>query len=226
MTAVITIQGLLFQDGGLLVMGWNLLNMGVFTAFTGYAVYAALRRMLGIQPRARLIAVFIASWFSVEVGAVATAFELAASGTSPIQFGLPAMMAVHALIGVGEGLITMGAVSLLLRARPEVLSEGETAPGRGWANVVSAGLLLAVVVGSLAPFASASPDGLERVAQDQGFMVLSEGSGGGIFADYALPWIEDQHLATILAVIGGTIIIFGLVLLLARGIVRPWGSKE
>ncbi|MCK4693773.1 MAG: energy-coupling factor ABC transporter permease, partial [Anaerolineales bacterium] len=44
MTAVIATQALMFQDGGLLVMGWNILNMGVFTAFVGYAVYALMRR--------------------------------------------------------------------------------------------------------------------------------------------------------------------------------------
>ena len=130
MTAVIAIQGLLFQDGGLVVMGWNIVNMGVITAFTGYAVYSFMTRIMGEKRGVRIISAFMGAWVSVVAGAIATAFELAGSGTSPLDLALPAMAGVHALIGLGEGVITIGAVSYLQLSRPEILKQAEIAPGR------------------------------------------------------------------------------------------------
>ena len=124
MTAVIAVQALLFQDGGLLVMGWNILNMGVITTFTGYAVYMLVVRFLGTTTRSRLIGGFIGAWLSVVVSASATAIELAVSGTSPLNLGLPAMAGVHAIIGLGEAVITVGAIGLLQASRPQVITTG------------------------------------------------------------------------------------------------------
>ena len=66
-------------------------------------------------------AIAIAAWLSVMLGAAAASIELAASGVVPLRIVLPAMLGVHALIGVGEALITVGAVTLLLRVRPDLL---------------------------------------------------------------------------------------------------------
>lgn len=206
MTAVVAVQGLLFQDGGLLVMGWNILNMGVFTAFSGYATYSVVRRLM--PSRSRWAGAFVGAWLSVEVGAIATAFELAASGTSPLQFGLPAMAGVHALIGLGEAVITAGAVALLERTRPRTLQAGERAPGRQGASFVFAGLLVAIVVAMFSPLASRHPDGLESVAAQGGFL----GSGSAplfrLLTDYRMPFIQNEALATMVAVALGTLVVF------------------
>ena len=162
MTSVIGVQAVLFQDGGLLALGWNIINMGVLTAFSGYAAYRLLMRGIGDTPKARLAAAFAAAWASVEVGAVATSIELAISNTSPLALGLPAMTAVHALIGIGEGLITSGAVGLLQASRPEILRKAEV-PERG-ANFVLAGVLAALITAAFSPLASSHPDGLEFIA--------------------------------------------------------------
>ena len=111
MTSVIGVQGLIFQDGGLLVMGWNILNMGVLTAFTGYFVYQLLRRLLGAGRTSLIAAGALGAWLSVLVGAAATAIELVISGTSPLIIALPAMTGVHVLIGVGEAAIKIGRAS-------------------------------------------------------------------------------------------------------------------
>jgi cobalt/nickel transport system permease protein len=208
MTAVISIQGLLFQDGGLLVMGWNILNMGVFTAFTGYATYALMRRFLGVGARSRTAAAFMGAWLSVEVGAIATAFELALSKTSPLHLGLPAMASVHALIGLGEAVITIGAITLLQASRPEVLTVGESAPGRRGASFIVMGLLIALVVATFSPLASPHPDGLEFVAERQEFIGLSLDPLYTLLPDYSLPFIANEALTTILAVAIGTLIVF------------------
>lgn len=220
MTAVIAVQALLFQDGGLLVMGWNILNMGVITTFTGYAVYMLVVRLLGTTTRSRVIGGFIGAWLSVVVSAIATAIELAVSGTSPLHLGLPAMAGVHAIIGLGEAVITVGAIGLLQASRPQVISTGETAPGRRTATFTLAGLLVALGVAAFSPLASANPDGLEFIAELQGFLGLAQNPSYELMPDYTLPFLSDPVLTTILAVAAGTLVVFGLAWLIARSSVQ------
>jgi len=220
MTAVIGVQAFIFQDGGLLALGWNVLNMGVLTAFSGYLSYRWLYRMIGKKTAARAAAAFAAAWLSVELGAMATAVELAVSGTSPLAIGLPAMAGVHALIGVGEGLITSGAVSLLQVSRLEVLEAGEHAPGRSSAAVVALGLLLAITVAAFSPLASPNPDGLEFVAQQRGFIDRGLEPAYSLLADYSVPFIKNPAATTILAVALGTLIVFTLAWLMGRRVVQ------
>lgn len=216
MTAVIAVQGLLFQDGGLVVMGWNILNMGVITAFTGYAVYSLITGLVGKEKLGRMAAVFAGAWVSVVIGAIATAFELAASGTSPLSLALPAMAGLHALIGIGEGLITVGAISFLMMSRPEILKLAEVAPGRKGANLMVGGLFVAILIAILSPLASPSPDGLEKVADQLGFLKLADAPAYEILPDYSIPSIGHEVLTTILAVVIGTMIVFGLVWVIGR----------
>ncbi|MFN2147648.1 MAG: energy-coupling factor ABC transporter permease [Anaerolineales bacterium] len=220
MTSVIGVQALLFQDGGLLALGWNIINMGVLTAFAGYACYRLLLRWIGEKPTARVAASFAAAWLSVEIGALATSVELALSGTSPLQFALPAMAGVHALIGVGEGLITGGAVGLLQASRPEVLRTGEQAPGRKGATFVLAGLLIALLIAAFSPLASPHPDGLEYVAGQSGFLERAAEPLYSLLPDYTVPIIHGAALTTIAAVALGTLIVFGLAWVVGRGVLR------
>jgi cobalt/nickel transport system permease protein len=86
MTSVIAVQGLLFQDGGLLVMGANILNMGLLTVLIGYGLH---RSVLGRRRSVRMVVVGIAAWLSVIAGALATSLELWLSGTSPLELVIP-----------------------------------------------------------------------------------------------------------------------------------------
>lgn len=121
MATVFAVQCLLFQDGGLTALGANLFNMGIIGSLGGYGIYRALYR-LRVGPTA---ATAVAAWLSVMAGAAAASIELGLSGTIPFRVVLPAMLGVHALIGVGEALITVGAVALVRRARPEALEAAE-----------------------------------------------------------------------------------------------------
>ena len=122
MTSVVGIQALVFQDGGLAVLGANVFNMGVATAIAGFAVYK-LVAMAGRYSRPFILAgSFAAAWISVMLAALLTSIQLVVSDTSELNVVLPAMMGVHALIGVGEGLISVGAVALVLSARPDLLN--------------------------------------------------------------------------------------------------------
>jgi len=128
MTAVVGLQALLFQDGGVLVLGINVLNMGILTALTGYAIFRAITAAVP-SDAGRFAAGFAAAWMSVEVAALATTLQLVASGTSTMGVALPAMIGVHALIGIGEGLITAATLAFIRSTRPDLLRLAVPAAG-------------------------------------------------------------------------------------------------
>ena len=210
MTSVIAVQALLFQDGGLLVLGWNILNMGIFTAFTGYFFYRGTKKILGNGQRSLFVAGFVGGWLSVMVGAVATAVELAISGTSPLGVALPAMAGVHVLIGVGEGLITVAALAFISQTRPDLLQLGAQAPATRSAAWVWAGLVVTLIVTLFSPLASGSPDGLERVAEERGFIDRGVDPTYEILPDYTVPFVENEAATTILAGVIGVLVVFAV----------------
>lgn len=77
-------------------------------------------------------------------------------------------------------------------------------------------LILALLLAVLSPLASSSPDGLERVAEDQGFIERARDAFFNLIPDYVLPGIPHEALATILAGVIGTLLIFGIVYGLGR----------
>jgi cobalt/nickel transport system permease protein len=220
MTAVVSVQALIFQDGGLLALGWNIVNMGVLSAFTGYLSYYWLRKKIGPSTSARVAASFAAAWLSMEVGAIATAIELALSNTSPLSVTLPTMVAVHAVIGLGEGLITSGAVRLLQVARPELFETGERTPGALPAAFIVSGLLLAILVAGFSPLASTAPDGLEYVAEQSGFLHRAKTPLFNLLPDYSASFITHPALATISAVMIGTLLVFSVTWIVGRRAAR------
>lgn len=127
LTSVLTIQALLFQDGGLLALGANIFNMGIVGVLVGWAAYTLIRRLLGDRAWAVFISGFAAGWLSVVAAALAAAAELALSDTLAWQVVVPAMGGIHALIGIGEGLITVGVLAFLRVARPDLLTLGRAA---------------------------------------------------------------------------------------------------
>ncbi|MEZ5102336.1 MAG: energy-coupling factor ABC transporter permease [Thermoleophilia bacterium] len=122
MAVVIALQAFVFADGGITALGANVLNMGVIGALVvGLLMGSAFR----VLPRTRtaLLAVTAAgTWLAVMLGATATAIELGASGTVPLGTVLPAMLGVHALIGIGEAVVTVAAVGAVLATRPDLLA--------------------------------------------------------------------------------------------------------
>ena len=68
--------------------------------------------------------------------------------------------------------------------------------------------LVCLAVASISPLASSSPDGLERVAEDKGFLGLGQEAPFQVIADYVFPGIANQALATIAAGIIGTVVLF------------------
>ncbi len=216
MTSVIGVQALVFQDGGLLALGFNIVNMGILTAFTGHLIYQVVRKILGEGRNGLLVAGAIGAWISVMVGALATAVELAASGASPLKIALPAMGGVHALIGVGEALITVGALTFIYATRRDLLNIGESAPAQARARWVVIGLGIALVVAAFSPLASGAPDGLNRVAAGLGFDTRALNPVYEVFSGYALPFVNNPNVSKIVAVGLGTLIVFGIAFVAAR----------
>jgi cobalt/nickel transport system permease protein len=225
MASVIGVQSLVFQDGGLLAMGANILNMGLLTALIGYGLY---RGAAGRSRGTRLAVAGVAAWLSVMAGALATAFQLWLSGTARLDIVVPAMLSVHALIGIGEALITVAALAFIMRTRPDILvTEKAASGGRGW---VVGGVVATLAVLLLAPLASADPDGLERVAGNLGFLDRGQGPLFNGLTDYTIPFLGATPLSTILASLIGAAVVAALVVLLARGVRRraaaPAGKPE
>ena len=213
MTAVIAVQALLFQDGGLLVMGANILNMGLVTAAIGYGLYRSISSGSRVM---KLIVAGVAAWLSVMAGALFTSLQLWLSGTSQLQVVIPAMLFVHALIGLGEAVITVAALSFVLQARPDLLDENsESAKGsKGWVVI---GIAISLIVVMLSPLASSNPDGLERVAGELGFLQAGRAAPFSIIPDYAVPFLGETPLSTIFAGVIGLAVVGGIIALIGQG---------
>jgi cobalt/nickel transport system permease protein len=212
MTAVIAVQALLLQDGGLLVMGANIFNMGLLTAMIGFGLY---RSVLSRSKGLRLAVAGVAAWLAVVAAALLTALQLWLSGTSRLEIVVPAMLGVHVLIGLGEAVITVAALAFIEQTRPDLLNEKATTSkgGRGW---IYAGIAISLLAVLLSPFASAAPDGLERVAENLGFLQLGQAAPYEILPDYTIPFLGETALSTIVAGAVGALVLLALMIVIGQ----------
>jgi cobalt/nickel transport system permease protein len=119
---VLIVQCLIFQDGGLTALGANIFNMSFAGTIGGYLIYRLCTGMFG---KSRAIgAVAIAAWASVILASSACSLQLIVSGTSPFRIVFPSMLGVHALIGIGEAVITCLVFSFVLKVRPDLVYQG------------------------------------------------------------------------------------------------------
>jgi cobalt/nickel transport system permease protein len=228
MSSVLIVQCLLFADGGVLALGANIFNMAIAAPILGYGVYLLVHRLIGGE-RGRITAVAFAGWCSTVIASICCAGELAWSNTVAWNAGFPAMTNIHMLIGLGEGLVTALVFVAIGKTRPELLlekNEGGITQTSG--GVLVYGLLLALgVTIFIAPFASAWPDGLDKVASVLGFeqKSVSQQIAGSPLPEYTVPGIGSATTATAIAGVVGVIVVFGLSFVLAR-ILVPTINKE
>jgi cobalt/nickel transport system permease protein len=215
MTAVLLTQCLLFADGGITALGANLCNMGVLTPIAGGLLLAAVQRC-SPGPRGRVLGAAFAGWASVVLASISCAGQLALAGTATWSAALPAMVSVHAVIGIGEGAITALVLAALLRARPDLLAVAapvrELRTSLCLGGVATAGLAVFV-----APFASPLPDGLEQVGQALGLPMPVHAAAP--LTDYSVVGISSPTLAAASAAMIGVVVAFALSWLLARALV-------
>ena len=216
MATVIGIQALLFQDGGLLVLGANIFNMGIIGTLGGSFVARGIGTALGGSRSASILGAGAAAWLAVVAAAGFTTLQLGLSGTTNIAVGLPAMLGVHALIGIGEALITVAALTFIARTAPDILA-GVSAPRKASpVRRLAIGVVIAGGVATLASlFASADPDGLEAVAEQLGFLDAGQSAPFELFPDYTIPGL-DGTASTVVAGLLGMIVVIGVLMALGR----------
>ena len=118
---VLLIQCLGFADGGLTALGANVFNMAVIGTIVSYYIFHGAKSLLPKSKPFFLASTGAVAWLSVMLASGACAVELALSGTSPLGVALPAMLGVHAIIGIGEAVITVPVVSVVLAVRPDLV---------------------------------------------------------------------------------------------------------
>ena len=241
---VLLMQGVLFADGGLTALGVNITVMGVVTVLVAYALFRGLAKLLPRTRRSVTVASFVAALVSVPAAAAVFTLLYAIGGTTDVPTGkvLTAMVGVHTLIGLGEAVITMLTVGAVVAVRPDLVfgarglraplklrvggelvdaapaeqDEPSTgSPKKLWAGGLVTALLLA---GFVSFYASASPDGLEKVAADKGIdrNVEEHASADSPLADYGVKGIETARLS------GGLAGVIGVGATLAVGTGAFW----
>ncbi len=242
LASVLIVQCFAFADGGLSALGTNIVNMGIVGGLGTYGLMRLLRMILPKGVNGFLITAAVSSCVSVILASAACSLELALSGSVSASNVFPAMVGTHALIGLGEAGITTAALVLISMYAPTLLPQWagcnefmedkeEEQSGAGLWTAAGAGILVSLALAAFAsPFASSSPDGLEKVAEDQGFLALAEEATAlwqhSPWPDYAIPTIASEGISTALAGISGTILTFGLSLLLAALFMRTKPAKE
>ena len=208
MCLVVILQSLIFQDGGLLALGANILNMGIIGTTSAYFVYKFVNK-LGNNYIINNLSIFLASLFSVVLVAIAVSIELAISNTVSLKTTLPLMTGFHIIVGFIEGIITVSAMSLIKKIKPTIL-----ATNKGVKNtVVYIIAIISIIIILFAPFASISPDTLEKVSMVKGFNRLA-------LANYQLPFIKGNFSTIIFGLIGVvavSFIAYGSFLVLKKG---------
>jgi len=215
-SVVVVVQALLFADGGLTALGYNVLNMAVVTSLGGWGVFRLARRVLPVTVGGISLAAGVAAFASVVLSSAAFSLEWLFGATLPVPFDrvFLAMVGVHVLIGIGEAVITTLTISAVLRSRPDLVTGAdglqtgtrERVDRRAFAL---GGLAVTfVVAAAVSQFAVDAPDGLERVAEDTGIAAAAEDHalGSSLFADYAVRGVGNQNVSLAVAGVAGSLL--------------------
>jgi len=221
MAAIVIVQCLVFQDGGILALGANLVNMALVGPYVAYGVFRALVPQGSTPGRARLYGVsFASALVAIVAGATLVPVEVALSGVSRVPFTafLGTMVGVHVLIGAVEGVVTFALLESLARIRaefvPGVGAGGSFPVKTALASVVAAAVLVGAFL-SLA--ASGSPDGLEWTVDEKAVLdqdrpnpaaETADDVGGKIalLPDYTRPG-EGWYWTTLSGVLGAMLVL-------------------
>ncbi|GGX82947.1 energy-coupling factor ABC transporter permease [Streptomyces minutiscleroticus] len=250
-SVVLLMQGVLFADGGLTALGVNITDMAIVTTVVAYALFRGLVRVLPRGRRSVTAASFVAALVSVPAAALAFTLIYAIGGTTDVAIGkvATAMIGVHVLIGIGEAVITALTVGAVIAVRPDLVygarglerplklrvngelvdapaARPEPAPAaarvsrRGvWVAGLATSLVLAGVVSF---YASANPDGLEKVAADQGIdeKTKEHATADSPLADYGVRDVGDARLS------GGLAGVIGVGVTVVAGSAVFWAVRR
>ncbi|MFF5519630.1 energy-coupling factor ABC transporter permease [Streptomyces coeruleorubidus] len=249
-SVVLLMQGILFADGGLTALGVNITNMAIVTTVVAYALFRGLVKVLPRTRRSVTVASFVAALVSVPASALAFTLMYAIGGTTDVSIGkvVTAMVGVHVLIGIGEAAITALTVGSVIAVRPDLVygarglthklklrvngelvdvqAEPEPAPAAARTShrkVWAAGLVASLVLAGFVSFyASADPDGLEKVAADHGIDKKAEehAVADSPLADYGVEDVDDARLS------GGLAGVIGVGVTVVAGSAVFWAVRR
>jgi len=195
---IVTIQSLLFSDGGVAALGANILNM----ALIGAGVTGVLFDYISKKTSGKILGyinIVTLSWISIMFASFACSVELAISGAIDLYKVVPAMLGIHALIGIGEAIIT-----LVLYF---VFSLEHIADSPRW-NIGLPIVLSALTALLFSPFASSFPDGLEWVAEKYKFIDQAAPAFVSPLTDYSVANLNNSFISTGLAGLIGVVVTF------------------
>jgi cobalt/nickel transport system permease protein len=217
MTAILAVQALIFQDGGVLALGANIFNMAVVGVLVGYLPFRLLTRTLGRSP-----SVFAGAFLSVLTSAVLAIGELRLSGINIPGAVLGVSMGLFAINGVLEGAITVGVVRALEALHPGSVRQPPPRTRRAiLAATAVAALLLAVAAVWIA---SPDPDGLERLAERLEIASRARALVPAPLVDYHTRIIAAPWLSGAAAGVAGLILVFGIAAAIGRLQARKKGA--
>ncbi|QUH06109.1 energy-coupling factor ABC transporter permease [Saccharopolyspora erythraea] len=129
---VLVVQALLFADGGITMLGANITNMALIGTATGYLVALALRRLAVRSREGLLVTAFVAAFVNTVAASCGFVLEYSIGGAAGYGTGTAALavIGVHCLIGIGEGVITAATVGAVAAARPDLVHLLRTARPR------------------------------------------------------------------------------------------------
>jgi cobalt/nickel transport system permease protein len=200
MTAILSLQALVFQDGGVLALGANVLNMAIAGVAAGYVPFRLLA-----STRWRKSGIFAGGMLSVLISALLALAELALSGVRIPSAVLGVSLGLFAVSAALEGAITLAVVEALGAVGPKYVAKPSTGFGYAVAGLGTLAVLLAAV-GVL--FASQSPDGLEKLAEQIGIAARAKALVPAPFADYEAPFVAWPWLRKALPGLAGIALIF------------------
>jgi len=168
MASVLTIQALFFADGGLLALGCNIWNLGIYPCFIAYPFIYKPIVQKEMTPKRIMVASMVSVIFALQLGAFSVVLETLLSGRSELPFPtfILLMQPIHLAIGIVEGFVTAGVINYVRTARPELLESvvesRRLSPGIKVKKIVLTLLIISAIVGGIVSwFASSYPDGLE-----------------------------------------------------------------
>jgi len=212
--AVLLVQALLFQDGGIAALGANTLNVAVLGVGSAGVTYRIGRAGLGETRGATVVAAGLAAWISTAIVGLAVAAELVLSGLVPLQPALLLVGGGHVLIGIAEAVLTGLLVDFVFRTRPALLARRTPAARGDRIRVVAlAGAVVATVLVAVG-FASSQPDVLETALAR-----LASPVGSGLtaapFAEYQSP-VGGLWVAGAVGVLAAFLVAWGLTIAVQR----------
>lgn len=207
MAIILTIQSLIFGDGGISALGANIFNMALIGALPGIILNYILRKINNINIILKNVYIFIFSSLSVIFASFFCSLELALSNTISFSKVVPAMIGVHIIIGIFEGIITIILYSFLF------IKNIKESKRLNFILPFVGAIIISLI---LSPFASPLPDGLEWVAEKYQFLHSKAPYFVSPFVDYTTPFINNELLSTSIAGLFGVIITFLSVFIISR----------